>query len=333
MRRFVLGVCCSLLMLGCADTIPTEAPVPPPELSITTTSCYDPDHPDCSHTPPSFDPCPTCAGVFLGTGFTWSYCTGQFINDGDFDGLDDYCENQLAISFRPMMAINPYDQELGHEPYWAVAQEDLRIRIMYMPAYYEDNGNSFDCNPAPPPFGSGVDCDPHLGDNEFIVAYVDYSSSNKHWVLNEVFMSAHYGCSNPWVQCDFSKSYHRGVPPQYHPLEFPIKDGWYSRVWVARDKHGNYSTRSACNGGGVDATDSCVENYDSYRLQVLSYRNVGSSVQEFVDATTSQTNPLTRPGTEWFWTDVVFCGWSVTTGGRGGCTPHSYALFLYTFGF
>lgn len=345
MRRTLLVVCCSIFILGCEEGVLTETPplhdvsaATKPKSSeanatMMTTACYDPTHPDCSSSPPVGDPCPGCAGIFLGAGFTWSSCTGQFINDGDFDGLDDYCENQLAISFRPMMSVNPYDQELGHEPYWAATQEDLSIKIMYMPAYYEDGGNSFDCNPAPPPFGSGVECDPHLGDNEFIVAYVNYSASDKHWILNHEFMSAHYGCTSIFVTCDFSADYPRLGPYYDAPLEFPLKHGWYSRVYVARDKHANYSQRASCNAGAVNATDSCVENYDAYRLQVLSYRNVGSWVQDFLDATASQSNPLTRPGTEWFWTDQPFCGWSVTSGGRGGCTPNSYGDFLLTFGF
>jgi hypothetical protein len=73
--------------------------------SITAWSCYDPEDPHCSHTPPSGDPAPDSAGIYLGDDFSWSTCTSEG-TDLDSDGLEDFCEYQLALSFRPLLSTN-----------------------------------------------------------------------------------------------------------------------------------------------------------------------------------------------------------------------------------
>ncbi|MGQ0562437.1 MAG: hypothetical protein ACT443_11245 [Gemmatimonadota bacterium] len=204
-------------LLGCeSSTEPTiskqASDIPDVKVPIRW-SCYDPTDPHCINTPPPGDLCPECSGVFLGADYSTDDCTATSINDSDSDGFDDSCEYQLALAFRPLLATNPYDQVLGREPYWAVKVENgTVVKIMYMFAYYEDGGNSFDC-PGLAQFG--LSCEPHLGDNEFVVAHVLYDGGTKHWILDEMFMSAHYGCTHWLIDCDSSGSYYRnGDYPQ-----------------------------------------------------------------------------------------------------------------------
>lgn len=162
------------------------------------------------------------------------------------------------------------------------------------------------------------DCLPHVGDSEFVFVDLDYNSTTEHWYLDYMFTSAHWGTdgesSSGW---------------QPYEVEYPAKDGWYPRVFVARGKHANYAHRSDCNDGGWGGSDSCAENTDDDRLYVGYYRNIGSYSHQFINGTSTTGNPFLYPGYEYFWTQNTFCGWL----GDGNCATGSYASVLSFIGF
>ncbi|MEX2281938.1 MAG: hypothetical protein WEE89_05605 [Gemmatimonadota bacterium] len=292
----------SLLIAACNDFSQRD-PIAP-AFAIETWSCYDPTDPHCSHTPPFGDPSPGSAGIFLGSSMSYSACTSTSINDVDNDGLDDFCEFQIALSFRPTISTNPYDEDITREPYWAAIDAGTEIRVAYLPSYHFDNGNEFSgiCD-----FETWGFCAGHFGDSEFTIAHIGYNPSTQHWLLNRLYTSAHWGTiGNSSVWSDSTQ------------VEYPQKTRWWPRVYVARDKHANYRSRSTCNAGGLE-TDSCEENIDTDRLTVLEYRNVGSGPPPAgIDSTTTQDNPILYSGFEYYWTYV-----SGTTTGKfcGGMVP------------
>lgn len=173
--------------------------------------------------------------------------------------------------------------------------------IMYMLGYHYDNGNSW----------SGG----HPGDSEFIVMWLHYNTTFQHWMMDHMLTSAHWGTTTSASEdSDFTEA------------EFPEHLGWYPRVWVALNKHGNFRTQARCNL----LTDTCVYNTQGPRVDVVRTRNVGSSAAPFFDARTSVTSTLIYPGTEYFWTNTKFCGW--TNSNRLDCAT-SYVTMLNYFGF
>jgi len=277
--------------------------------TITAWSCYDPEDPHCLNTPPAGDPDTTAPGIYLGDDFSYAECT-TYGTDLDDDGLSDFCEYQLALSFRPLLSTNPYDQALSREPYWAATLVGEGVRVIYMYAYHFDAGNSFAevCQSAPP------QCAMHFGDSEYVVVDIGYDSQTEHWELVTMYPSIH-------------GSYYAYA---WYSVEYPNKALWYPRVYVARDKHANYANRSDCNSGGWFASDSCEENDDDVRFLVSPLRNVGSAGHQFIDDVASE-NPTLFPGTEYFWTDVGgFCGWDEAF---SNCADDDYEGILNGWGF
>lgn len=297
----------------------------PPEESVERWSCYDPVDPHCQNELPSDDPNPTAPGYYLGSEYSFSACTTENgINDSDHDGLDDFCEYQLALAFRPELMMSPYETALGREEYWAAGTIGSSVVvIVYMFGYYQDNGAP-GCQTGI--LGQGI-CGMHWGDNEFVNVYLEFDSTTQHWKLFGQFFSAHWStppCAD-LLYCDSSKWYFR------NSLRFPDKADGYAEVWVSRSKHANYPKQSSCNGGGPGGYDDCNGNISYGRFAVHPLRNVGSQSHPFINYTTSINNPYTRPGPEWFWEDIPFCGWSVDSGSRVSCAPTSYKDVLTAF--
>jgi hypothetical protein len=143
-------------------------------------------------------------------------------------------------------------------------------------------------------------CFPHFGDSEFVLEELVYNSTTEHWVLNAMFTSAHWGgLGNPreslwWYESEGD-------------IQYPAaRTGWYPRVFVARDKHANYATRSACNSG-MSGSDDCEDNDDDIRFDVDPYGNIGSWDTQFQDTVYSRYQNY--GGVEYFWQDYAFCGW------------------------
>lgn len=293
----------AVLFAGC-ENLPS-APAIEPQRGIQAMICEM--NPDCT---PSGDPDPTGAGYYYPT-LTWEYCTDEFINDVDHDGLDDSCEQAFAQKFAPLLSTDPADQDLTREPHWAAALELTgRVKIMYMLGYYRDNGTEDVC----PEFDPDK-CLPHAGDSEFIYVEIEYNWANSHWSLVETTLSAHWG--------DIGNSSERVFA---NNLEFPAKYGGYPRVYVAVDKHANYKSRSACNDGAILWADDCTNTVDNSRVFVGGYRNIGSNSGRIIDQSTSSRPGYT--GVEYFWSATYFCGWQPSSRCAG---PYRRALDAFTF--
>lgn len=278
-----------LILTACADM---STPTTESELSTKTQasaggqigterySCYDPEDPHCINEPPPEDPCPDCPGVYLGEQINPSSCTDSTIGDPDQDGLDSWCEYQIARSFRPLLSTNYYDKDLSREPYWAVrlGEHSNWVTVIYLFGYHQDNGNDFGCPQTSPGY-----CDGHFGDSEFIVMTIAYGNINDHWALEQAFLSAHWNTS-------VNSSEH----VLHDELSYPSNRRWYPRIYVARDKHANYKSKDACNAGAL-WTDTCVNNLDDVRFAINRYRNVGSRNGQLIDRVGTTTGDLNRP--------------------------------------
>jgi hypothetical protein len=206
---------------------------------------------------------------------------------------------------------------VGGEYYYAVTRytvgSEERVRILYMPAYYRDEGN--------------VDqaIQNHNGDSEFITIDVADPYSADHWQTRQVYMSAHCGADN-------------GAACGWYDASWFDGGGWYNAehgapiVWVSQDKHANYHSYQQCtySSWGVDY---CGNNNLAVRFPVTPGYNVGSFHAKLVDVVGGR-RPGTRalPGaTESMWQVIGayrFYGWQEHI---GGATP--YGLILESMGF
>ena len=227
------------------------------------------------------DPRPWAPGVWLGASVTPSACAAGR-READSDGFSDLCEYQIARSFAPLMQFTMGERAIKlaggaawncarGEPYWAVKrfQSSDYVSIAYMPAYYADCG---DVAASLVPSGPNG----HFGDSELIRITVKYDRLTQHWVFQQAFLSAHHntlGQSSEWV---FASE-----------LEFRAGPATFPKIWVARNKHANYKSQSACEGGAVFNADSCEMTlwsapYYQNRFPVRPRRNVGSPARSLV---------------------------------------------------
>ena len=269
---------------------------------------------------PTNDPSPGAAGIWLGSAVTGGACYADYnplVIDNDGDWLDDYCEYALAKAFAPALNIAFHDGCQYGEPYWAAKYFDQptgrtwgeRVRIAYMPGYYEDCGIK-----------------PHKGDSEFIMVEVQYNPSTMHWELNELFLSAHAGeitNSSDWTTDPSQVQYPSGRAKSY------------PRVWVAKDKHANYRSRSACNWGALGYDDCSSHGAWGGRILVYEHRNVGSRLYDRLGCQPSDNVLYYQNGrTECFYSRSNFKGWQQTS--QAGVTPYydflmsqAYECFAY----
>ncbi|MEP6591313.1 MAG: hypothetical protein ABJC19_09020 [Gemmatimonadota bacterium] len=221
-----------------------------------------------------------------------------------------------------MMSFYQYDQ-VGRDTRWfAHPLVNGKIRLGYLIGYYYDVGNVCDSrnnceNGLTIPvvgfldwiFGGGISsCRGHLGDSEWITLDLRYDGSSHHWVLSEATLSAHNSPS----------SHNEGVGGYPTDLEYPVKDGWYPRIYVSDGKHANYQSDDACDAGGTLSADDCWNNSRyTERLNVMaSGGNIGNWTHQLVNGVTS-VNPnhpaiVYGPGytrTEYYFTSQSFCGW------------------------
>jgi hypothetical protein len=344
-----------VLTMACSDA---QDPVMPDDgiNPMTVIGCEM--DPDCSGG--SGDPYPEAHGYWLGSTVTPSQCfspTGAGINDRDRDGMHDYCEEQLARVFAPALVFSQYDSWTGREPYWAAKyfpDHQNEVRIMYLLSYYGDAGvvdptlgHEIGC-PLLQLLGGTVNfigtvpnwiasnqpfhvsdenlCQGHLGDSEFVVVDLIYSSITQHWMVQRVFFSAHYGTLTD-----------RSSLVAFRDLEYP-DDTYrgYPRVWVAESKHANYPTRRACGSGTLP--DDCQGNSTlrEVRVRYSPFYNIGSRVVNLVNKAESPGSCVTsaspfRPGVECFWLkEYEFFGWLYGWGENRpqGDGASSYAPFL-----
>ncbi|HET7025322.1 MAG TPA: hypothetical protein VFI39_08980 [Gemmatimonadales bacterium] len=280
------------------------------------------------------DPHPDSAGVFLGSGITPDMCTDG--TDSDQDGLEDFCETNLALAFAPELRYSDAD-EVGREPYWAARPISRYIAdtvvIAYLISYYRDAGsNTWGCSIPSIPFiwDKPVECNGHNGDSEAIVLDVYYSYSTKHWILGAAIYSQH---DSP---ATYSRYLPLGFPARPYPmqLEYPSHPGAYPRAYVAEGKHANYNTQSECNSGGTLGSDTCENVNTSARLPAGYLYNLGSRAHPAIDCVTSRDPSYLYYGsgkTECYWTGGRFRGWIPYT--IGGVDTDPYSPKLSDWGF
>ena len=298
------------------------------------------------------DPRPWARGVWLGASVTPSACAAGR-PDADSDGFSDLCEYKIARSFAPLMQFTMGERAIElpggsvwncarGEPYWAVKrfQSSDYVSIAYMPAYYADCGDAaaevgnFLIDVAkffilPPPVNQIEairDIVPdipnaHFGDSELIRITVKYDRSSKHWVFQQAFLSAHHntpGQSSEWV---FASE-----------VEFRAGAATFPKIWVSRNKHANYKSKSACDGGTIFNADTCEMTpwsapYYQNRFPVRPRRNVGSPARFLVFPAYSEfLTPRNRY--ECFYAcRQKFRGWIHTSEGRDSATPYRDMLY------
>jgi hypothetical protein len=271
---------------------------------------------------PGPDPSPNSPGEWLGEDFSDDVCIGGS-TDLDGDELGDLCELRLAEAFAPeMVTWSRHDggtaEDIGGERYWAARYVNEispfagMVMLVYMPAYYHDLGDP----------ESGLTA--HPGDSEIIVLYVRYNAATQHWVLKAAHLSHHttYG----YEGSNFTN------PNSSASMEYSGRAGGYPRVWVAKFKHANYSTRSNCTSGGFGGLDHCdTYQYSAkWRFPVYSHHNVGSYSTQFLNCV--QAEFRTGDHAECMWaTTGKFRGWLYHPDPQAGGTQHGSKLQEFGF--
>lgn len=133
--------------------------------------------------------------------------------DSDGDGLTDDCELTVAEALAPWMMIHP-DDDATRDEYYVVMPGPSKRR------------------------GRGFWCTSHNGDSEFAIFEIA-AQSKPTWWLTEVFLSAHLG--EGWG------ADHSG---RFDASELETHGG-HPIIWIAKNKHANYISKDACEGGGV----------------------------------------------------------------------------------
>ncbi len=256
---------------------------------------------------------PSGSGYFL-SGISPETCFNNLnpnITDADHDWLDDNCEYQLAMAFRPLLQMSAMESCPEGQPYWAAKyfpHADF-VRLAYMPAWH------YDC-----------DVGYHYGDSEFITVDIVYNPSSNHWQLWNMWTSAHWKATLLGIGVDFSRW------TSYSGVEFPDRPQGHPRVWVSSGKHANYPTQNSCNNQGVTidtcllyvflANDSGPRFGASFRLNVLPNRNAGSRFADLLGCTYPVLAFVRPSRCEMFFTEQRFNGWWDAPPGVGGASAY-----------
>ncbi len=201
--------------------------------------------------------------------------------DPDGDTMDNACEDALAAAFAPGLWVAGdcnYDPGVGRqggEYYYGVqpyAPLQARVRLVYLPAYYWDCGSPTEGGQ---PLGDG-----HDGDSEFFIVDVQFNDTTRHWVTQQIFLSAHCGTPTSQRCMWYPDPTTTTVTPTGTAQPFSWVDGKVRGapvIWVAEGKHSNYSTREDCDAGGLAGSDTCDQNDRFYRFPVrFTQQNIWS---------------------------------------------------------
>jgi len=235
---------------------------------------------ECGDPTPDEDPNPKTPGIWL-YGWDQAACFKTFW-DPDADGVNNACENALAVAFAPALIMahdcdwdyTPGLDRMGGEYYFAVQQSPGQVygqlRIAYLPAYYLDCGVRHDFLSGCTAIGGlGIGwCEGHSGDSEFILVDVSYDVLSSHWVTDHVFLSAHCGEPVTGYNCQW-----------YSTASFQWRDGHRQgapKVWVAEGKHSDYRTQDMCNSGALGMDECSYNTAEQVFPIVYGQQNVGS---------------------------------------------------------
>ncbi len=226
-------------------------------------------------------------------GLTIEQC--QAGTDSDGDGLTDACELTVARAFAPWMRVHPSDDITRDEYYAVTPSTGNRILVFYAFGYHRDHGRV--C--------SHAICTAHNGDSEFVIVEVA-AQSDPTWYMTEVFLSAHLG--EGWG-ADHSDRFDATELDSYRGA--PI-------VWVAKNKHANYKSKAACEGGGLGwgIAEHCGSNelaffrvYADGNLGQSENDNPGAGLRMLTNCVGSRSRP-NLPRTECYWiAGRRFYGW------------------------
>jgi len=291
--------------------------------------------PDDGLTTAPNDPFPTAPGIWLGDSVTATTCfadqnpailqSGTLLNDQDKDWLADNCEVDLAYAFAPRLLFDFGEPCPFGEPYWAAKYFPFSgvVRIAYLPAYWDDCGDDI----------AGFIGNSHSGDSEYMMLEVGFHVSTRHWVFQQMWLSAHSG--EPTDHSEW-------VPTT--SAEFFYRPGSRPNVWVSLQKHANYKSHAACSYyiviNSVGSTETCGDpngapGIQPIRFPVTTSHNLGS---RFVGTQCVSSEVLSRASngrTECFYvlrqytvgnltlTDQ-FCGWTAPNNQYGGCSTPYY---------
>lgn len=278
----------------------------------------DPTRPECNEPPPP----PPPPGTYVP--YT-RYCFFPApALDDDQDGLDDFCEYNLASALAPELLISQADGDPSRETYWAAegSLADGVIWIFYAFAYHRDAGH----------WGG------HDGDSEFVIVWAAHSGTEGYWKRCAVYTVSHFQSSiervslavNPPCQlAEAALPYPFGIYIGTYP-EFDLLRPLAPRVWVAEDKHGSYPTEDACEEDffGLPAVDDNCDFAYADDTEVLESANLGQNTHRFVDCVPSRQG---APKIECLWSDVVFKGWLSDDPPLEG--PTGYGTYLRAYGF
>ena len=153
----------------------------------------------------------------------------------------------------------------------------------------------------------------HNGDSEFIMVEIHFNPSTSHWELKPMFRSAHTGAN-------FTDSSNWSFDPSQ--VEYPSgRSRSYPRVWVARGKHANYATRSACDLGALSYDSCATHSIGGGRILVYEHRNVGSRTYDRLGCQPSGNSLYYQnEREECFYTRRKFEGWQQSP--ETGVTPY-----------
>jgi hypothetical protein len=205
--------------------------------------------------------------------------------DADADGLDDDCEQALAVAFQPKLWFDSGESGYGRRPYFAVKNQSFAARtvqIFYLDAFYDDTGVT-----------TG-----HDGDPEFQLFEVHFSAGK--WLLDSAYLSAHRKSvcdSSDWYAFD-RLEYDTASDPQNAFRGRPT-------LYVAEDKHATYPDLGTCDDGCF--FQDFYSRFAQERLDTsatpLASRNVGSTQTKLINKV------VFRNQTEFLLDDVEFKGW------------------------
>ena len=298
-----------LAVVRCADGEPALLEPHSTDVTVQREYCYDPVDPHCINEPPPGDPDPMDEGEYLGLQYGTNCFGSLYNNDVDGDQLDDACEVALARAFRPLMHFSQGETWQARESYWRVTMRPgLVVRIYYLLGYHYDPGAK--CF-----WDFKLVCMSHWGDSEFVVLEVYFDDDTSHWKVLRGYLSAHWNNDN-------SQSRWYG----HASLRYDDEQRGAPVVYVAYRKHANYATAEIC----TETTDSCPGPGFREPFLVQSERNVGEPGASMVTEPVRISNP-SYYGTEYFWSDVRFCGWhqAAIDGGRANCAASYYKALTY----
>lgn len=298
--------------------------------------------------------------------------------DEDHDRLRDGCEYFLAMKFRPDLEFDegePFPTERYMLPFFAAKPLDVwevdeslelldvegtvlgGVSIFYALGYANDYGKHGYCD--------------HFGDSEFIIVRAwsveDPDTGRATWIPGKMFLSNHGAelTSSSWYRPQLGASpaddriQLNADDEFYLPAEDHVMyEGWNPHIFVSREKHANYPTRSMCEDADISGPygedcgceDCSIDNWKVSQLVPIDSfdpsREPGTGLYERpagsrnlgaggVGNQLRDQITITRDGVdyhEWLWGDGGytgrFCGWQIPEDDARGVFAEDIRCFL-----